>query len=361
MNVKKFLSIFLVLVMLVAIGGCGKKSTSVDSSKEISDNNQQTVENKKEDTENAVINEKDAEENLYPDYILEETDTTITYLDPRDNKTTITKKPKKVVILLNSILDLWYMSGGEAIGRCTGSTNVPEEAKDLPQLGKFSAVNVEQLLALEPDLVILSAPVSSQMELIDLLKENNIEYAAVDVSTNPYESFKKNLYLFTKVLGNEDIYNNKISEITNSVEELINKANEVENKPSAVILFSSTKSVKCELPTALTGEMVELLGVDNIVSDAQIEGATKVDFSLERLIQRDPDFILVTTMGDVEKCKARVEKDVASNEAWNSLTAVKEGRIYYLPKDLFLYKPNARYAEAFEQLAKILYPEVFNQ
>ncbi|MBG0765459.1 MAG: ABC transporter substrate-binding protein, partial [Tissierellales bacterium] len=48
-----------------------------------------------------------------------------------------------------------------------------------------------------------------------------------------------------------------------------------------------------------------------------------------------------------------------SNDAWNSLTAVKEGRVYYLPKDLYLYKPNARYPEAFKGLAEIVYPEVF--
>lgn len=56
----------------------------------------------------------------------------------------------------------------------------------------------------------------------------------------------------------------------------------------------------------------------------------------------------------------RLKQDVEDNPAWSSLTAVKEGRYIVLPKDLYLYKPNARYVEAYEGLAKILYPEVFN-
>ncbi|NMB09003.1 MAG: ABC transporter substrate-binding protein [Tissierellia bacterium] len=48
-----------------------------------------------------------------------------------------------------------------------------------------------------------------------------------------------------------------------------------------------------------------------------------------------------------------------SNPAWSTLSAVKNDRYIILPKDLYMFKPNHRYAEAYEGLAKILYPEVF--
>jgi iron complex transport system substrate-binding protein len=237
---------------------------------------------------------------------------------------------------------------------------VPEAAEDIEIIGKFYSVSLEKLIALEPDLVVVSSTVSSQMEMEDVLAENGIEFAPVDASTSPYSNFDKNVYLFSQILGTEDIYETEIKEITEAVDEIILKTKKSEKTPSAIVLFSSSKYVKCELPTSLTGEMLDYLGVENIVADAQIEGSTKVDFSLERLIERDPDYIFVTTMGDVEECRARVEEDIESNEAWNSLTAVKEGRVYYLPKDLYLYKPNARYPEAFKGLAEIVYPEVFS-
>lgn len=83
---------------------------------------------------------------------------------------------------------------------------------------------------------------------------------------------------------------------------------------------------------------------------------------MEKIIQEDPDFIFVQTMGsDKEKIFKKLKSDVESNPAWASLTAVKNNRYIILPKDLYLYKPNDRYAEAYEKLAKILYPEVFNK
>lgn len=297
-------------------------------------------------------------QNKYPEFITGETTDTVSYKSG-DKEITISKKPKKVAILQNSMLDLWYLAGGEAIARADGKTNVPDEALALPTLGKTSEINIENLIAMEPDLVVLSTAFSSQMELIPLLEENNIEYAPITANTTPYQGFQENMYLFSKILGKEDAYNEKIASIQTKVDQIIEKTKKVKKQPTTVVLFSSTKNVQCELESSLTGEMVAMLGAQNIVEGLGVEGENKVDFSMEKLAERDPDFILITTMGDVDKCKARIEKDIMANDAWATLTAVKEGRIYYLPSELFMYRPNNRYPEAFESLAKILYPEVF--
>ena len=36
-------------------------------------------------------------------------------------------------------------------------------------------------------------------------------------------------------------------------------------------------------------------------------------------------------------------------------TAVQEGRVYVLPRDLFHYKPNARWAESYAYLYELLF------
>ena len=46
------------------------------------------------------------------------------------------------------------------------------------------------------------------------------------------------------------------------------------------------------------------------------------------------------------------------NAVWQSLRAVKEGRVYFLEPHLFHYKPNSRFTDAYVTLAKILYPEI---
>jgi len=354
---KRLTAVLLILFLMVSAAGCSQiQAEDVEEPEVLED---ETEEDLKEDTVEEPEEEIEEAVNKYPEFIIDNTEEQLTYVDTRGEEITVSKNPEKTVVLINSLLDLWYLSGGEAVARCSGTTNVPKAAENIEIIGKFYSVSLEKLIALEPDLVVVSSTVSSQMEMEDVLAENGIEFAPVDASTNPYTNFDKNVYLFSQILGTEEIYETDVKEITGGVDEIIVKAKESEKTPSAIVLFSSSKYVKCELPTSLTGEMLDYLGVENIVADAQIEGSTKVDFSLERLIERDPDYIFVTTMGDVEECKARVDQDIKSNDAWNSLTAVKEGRVYYLPKDLYLYKPNARYEEAFKGLAEIVYPEVF--
>ncbi|MFW5901545.1 MAG: hypothetical protein ACOCTS_00745, partial [Thermodesulfobacteriota bacterium] len=67
---------------------------------------------------------------------------------------TLDKHPERPIVLLTSLLNLWYEAGGRAIGRCEGRINVPPEAEDIPVLGKLSSPSLEKIIALEPDLVI---------------------------------------------------------------------------------------------------------------------------------------------------------------------------------------------------------------
>ena len=62
-------------------------------------------------------------------------------------------------------------------------------------------------------------------------------------------------------------------------------------------------------------------------------------------------------MGADDKALAALAEGIASNPAWKDLSAVKNGRYNILPKELFHYKPNAKWAESYEYIAKIIYPE----
>ena len=55
-----------------------------------------------------------------------------------------------------------------------------------------------------------------------------------------------------------------------------------------------------------------------------------------------------------------LKENIESNEAFASLCAVRSGNYHVLPKELFHYKPNERWDESYEYLAKLLYGEKFN-
>ena len=60
---------------------------------------------------------------------------------------------------------------------------------------------------------------------------------------------------------------------------------------------------------------------------------------------------------DASGAQAALEAALLSNPAWSRLRAVEEGRFFTLDHRLYNLKPNARWGEAYEQLANLLYPE----
>lgn len=348
-KMKKLSLVLAGILMCASLVGCSQPKGSVDVETQI----EQVQEH-----ENIQESESVQEEHKkgYEKLILAETDTTVTFVDGEGNEKTLTKKPERTVVLLNSILDLWYLVGGESVARVSGESNVPPEAMNITDLGSFNKVSIEALLALEPDLVLMHTT-NSQTQFADILDQNGIEWAVIDASTKAYSAFQNNAYIFSKILGTEDLFEEKVMPVVEKCEGIIERAKENKEHPSVAVLYSTSKEIKVDTDDSSIGEMTSLLGVENIVKpeDIVVEGETRVAFSFEKLIEADPDYILISTMGDVEGVKAKIAKDLESNPAWNALTAVQNDEVHYLPKDLFVYKPNARYDEAFAYLEEIFF------
>ncbi|MGN0473693.1 MAG: hypothetical protein ACI4IJ_01255, partial [Acutalibacteraceae bacterium] len=51
-------------------------------------------------------------------------------------------------------------------------------------------------------------------------------------------------------------------------------------------------------------------------------------------------------------------EELFAGDGWKDLQAVKNSKYIFLPKELFHYKPNARWAESYIYAANILYPEL---
>ena len=74
---------------------------------------------------------------------------------------------------------------------------------------------------------------------------------------------------------------------------------------------------------------------------------------METLLRLDPDRLFFVTMGNEEAARENIEK-MLRGEAWQALSAVREGRVSVLDPKLFHFKPNARWGEAYAALLEIL-------
>lgn len=335
-----------VVIMAVLVAGC-----SNDSNKSAPPTENQSGEPVNPED---IINEEATWE--YGIVINEED---VVYTDSSGEEVSITRNPQRVVVLQNSLLEIWDQAGGQVVGRVEESEDkIIENAMSAEVVGSMGAPSLEKILSLQPDLVIISGSYTAQREMVPLLTQNNIQ--VINLDNDLLEDYYKTVRLFTAVTSREDLYENHVNNTQTKVDEIVAKAPKDKNY-KAVIIFATAKNTTVRDSNSMVGEMLKDLNVINI-SDSVGAGSNTNSFSIEKILQEDPDFIFVQTMGsDLEKITERLKSDALDNPAWASLTAVKEDRYIVLPKDLYLYKPNDRYPEAYEGLAKMIYPEVFGE
>lgn len=140
------------------------------------------------------------------------------------------------------------------------------------------------------------------------------------------------------------------------MEKLIADAGTRAEQPSILFVRAGSSARYTKAKTADTHfacRMLDELGTTNIADTAPVllDG-----LSTEEILLADPDFIFYTTMGD-EKSGVAYMESLLADPVWSTLSAVRGGRVYQLPKDLFQYKPNARWDEAYAYLSSLLYGE----
>lgn len=82
-------------------------------------------------------------------------------------------------------------------------------------------------------------------------------------------------------------------------------------------------------------------------------------YSLEKLVELDPDFLFFTVHGTEDYGKEKLKSDLESNPAWKTLRAVKENKIYFLPSSLFVTNPGLNFDQSLSYLAKLVYPDIY--
>jgi len=71
------------------------------------------------------------------------------------------------------------------------------------------------------------------------------------------------------------------------------------------------------------------------------------------LLTHPVDLILIAVQGDEEAGRDYVTS-LFSRRPWSEIEAVKEGRVVFLDRNLFHFKPNGRYLEAYSELYRVL-------
>ena len=281
--------------------------------------------------------------------------TTLTFTDDLDREVTVPVQPRRVAVLLGSYADVWCLAGG-ADSLVAAADDAWEDfdlplGEDVANLGSLQEPNLEELIAAQPDLVIASSNTTSQVELRPSLEGLGIP--TVYFGVNSFKDYLAMLGICTMITGQTENYQTYGLDVQAQVEAAKDQADG--SAPTVLLLRSASTSCKVKNSKGtVLGEILADLGAVNI---ADSDTGLLEDLSMERILADDPDYIFVVFQGsDQAAAQKTLEAALTANPAWETLTAVQNGRYRLMEKELYHLKPNARWGEAYRKVADILYP-----
>ena len=279
----------------------------------------------------------------------------VTFTDDMGNEVTV-DNPQRVVACMGSFANAWELAGGTLVGVSDDALTAAGwtiQSPDVATVGDFTAVKLE---AINPDFVIMTSGTggrggdSSQIDLRDALVGAGIPVAYFEVTT--FDDYERLMRTLTHITGRADLYDQNVAKMAAAIDAVVG-AVPAENPPTALLLTTFSGGTRVQSSGTQTGAMLADLGVNNLADENK---SLLKDFSLEAVIEMDPDFIFVIPMGnDTEAAMRNLEEATAANPAWGSLSAVQNGRYITLDPILYLSKPNAQWDAAYQGLFDNLY------
>lgn len=297
-------------------------------------------------TDNRKINSRDIGKNGYP----------YTFTDSIGNEITLHNKPEITAVLFSSYAEIWQLSGGK-VNVSVGDSVKRGFADDsciLVNGGAGLKIDTEALLESQPDFVIVTADFRAQNDLCELLNGMGIPCAAFREES--FRDYLTILDIFTDINGNKELYTEYGENVRREIENIKAELPSTDREIKYLFIragsgFSSTKRRTRENHFAC--KILDEIGAKNIADGI---GALSDSISLEEILKNQPDLIVVVPQGDETASKNYV-KELFSQDGWKDLNAVKDGKYYFVDKELFNYKPNRRWPESYRTLVKLVYGE----
>jgi iron complex transport system substrate-binding protein len=265
--------------------------------------------------------------------------------DEAGRRVMLPQKIDRIVSLAPNLTEIVYAVGaGDRLVGDTTYCDYPEPAKSVAKVGDTMTPSVERIIALKPQIVLVST--ASQLEAF----------------TNQLSAQQITVYV-TNPQSLDDVFRSiqTLGDLLNEHDRAASVVSGLRTRAEAVDAATKTaKPVKVFYQVA--GEPLYTIGRDAFTTDlirraggasvtAEVPGAFP-RFSDEAALAAKPEAIILPTGG------AMGEANSAVVAALKNSPAVLNGHVYKINGDL-LSRPGPRLVDGLEEMARALHPEVF--
>lgn len=271
----------------------------------------------------------------------------VTLTDDEGAQVTIPVEPRRIVSLTPATTEILFKLGvGERIvAKVEDLALYPPEAGSIPDVAKFGSVDLEKVVALEPDLVIAGGNTFTPPDAVEKLRSLDVPTLVVYAPT--VAKVFADIELTGRAVGREQAAADLAAAMRAEFDEVAAATGSV-GRPRVFYEIDATGAIWGPADESFLAEMISLAGGDPITTGSP----DKFDIPLERLIQADPEVIL---LGDA--AYGVTAEQVAARPGWNVTTAVTTGAIRPID-DIVVTRPGPRLTEGLRALLAALHPDL---
>mgnify|MGYP002515451636 CR=1 FL=1 len=273
--------------------------------------------------------------------------------DREGNKVTMSNKLERIISTAPANTETLVELGlaDKLVAIDTYSSDVEGIPSNIEKID-FLNPDAEAIIGLEPDLIIASGhnKSGSSDDPFKLVKEAGISVVYIPSSESIQGIYDDIMFIAditnTKEKGQEIVDNMK-----SQIDEISQKAKNVKEKKKVYFEIGPAPNLYSFGNSTFLNEMIELVGAENIFKDENSWLAP----TEESIIERNPDVILT----NVDYIDNPIQ-EIKSRPGWENINAVKNNQVYLIDKNSSS-RPSSHIIKALNEMAKAIYPDVYNK
>lgn len=275
----------------------------------------------------------------------------VTITDDEGTSVELAAEPKKIVSLTPATTEILFQLGaGDRVVATDDGSDYPQQATALPNVATFSSVDVEKVVALEPDLVVAGGLGFTPAESITKLRD--LKVPVVVIYAPSVEGVLKDIELLGTATGTSADAESLTTAMRADMDAVASAVASQSPKPRVfydVGYDDTTGAIYAPADDSFLAEMVTMAGGDVITTG----DPNTYEIPLEKLIEKDPQLIILGT----NPFYSPTPDAVAKRRGWDAFTAVRSGDIRPV-NDIEITRPGPRLPVGLRTLASAIWPDV---
>ncbi len=271
----------------------------------------------------------------------------LTVTDDEGTVVTIAAEPQRIISLSPASTETVFALGaGDRLVGGTDYDDYPPEAAELADVATYGGVIMEQVVALEPDLVLAAGNFFTPPDHIAKMRE--LGYPVVVLYAPDVVSVMADIELIGATIGAATEAAAMTAELTAQLDAIAEAAAATGSTPRVFYELGAEPEIYAPAPDSFLADMIVRAGGEPVTTG----DATAWSIPLEELILADPEVIV---LGDA--AYGTCPDAVAARAGWEDMTAVVAGHVRPVD-DVPVTRPGPRLAQGLASLARAIHPEL---